>query len=193
MKHNFRKGRTFAGMILVAGLAAVLAGCISPGDNSAPMRSGATASAFPRVEGINLQGQKIDVPNQLRGNPTLVIVAYEREQQSVIDGWLPALEELEKRRSGFRFYELPVIYETNIVNRFWITNGMRSGIENTTARYRTITLYTDREQFNEMVGISNMSTIHLLVLNANKEIVWRTSGGYSADKFIALQGVIAGM
>ncbi|MEO0794269.1 MAG: hypothetical protein AAFX93_03850 [Verrucomicrobiota bacterium] len=175
------------GLLLVSG------GCISPGNNSAPVATGASSNAFPGVEGINLLGQIIQIPNQLMGQPVVVIIAFKREQQEVINPWLPPLEELERNTPRFRFYELPVIYEVSMMERFWINNGMRSGIPGETSRSRTITVYTDREKFMQLTGISSADNIHLFVLNANKEIVYRETGAFTPEKFTALSGVVKGM
>lgn len=173
-------------------LLALLGGCISAGSNTAVTAS-PNAAVFPTVTGVNLHGDEVTLPGQLVGNPSLVIVAFEREQQDIINPWLPHFDELETELPNFHYYELPVINERTASERMFINNGMRMGIPADAARARTITIYTDRERFIDAAGIPSMDTIYLFVLSQNGEILYRTTGAYDEDKFQALEGVIKGL
>lgn len=186
--------RAIPNTILTLALAslAMLSGCISAGDNS-PVAASSNSSAFPTVKGVNLNGETVEAPAQLIGSPALAIVAFEHAQQEIINPWLPHLNELEASLPGFHYYELPVINERTASERLMITNGMRMGITGEDARARTITIFTNQEQFIQAAGIPNMGAIYLFVLGQNGEILYRTSGPYDEDKFTALKGVIQGL
>lgn len=171
---------------------ALLAGCISAGNNTT-VTMNPNSAVFPTVEGVNLHGDTVKVPAEMVGRPALAIIAFEHAQQQIINPWLPRFDELEKEMPGFRYYELPVISERTAAQRLMINNGMRMGITGDAARARTITIFTDREQFTQATGIPSMDTIYLFVLNQNSEIVYRTTGPYDEDKFQALKAVIEGM
>ena len=82
---------------------------------------------FPDVEGRNLAGEVVELPAQLDKAHTLIIVAYKRWHQNLVDTWLPRLEVIEDARDDLAVLELPTIAKMNFVSKWWRYHGMRSG------------------------------------------------------------------
>ena len=137
---------------------------------------------FPNVEGSNLNGQKFRLPQDLEGRVNIVLVAFQREQQADIDTWLTALDSLLKDHSDLNYYELPTISRMNPVIRWFITRGMRGGIDDPGARHRTITLFIDKKPFREALNIPHEDTIYILLVDPQGHVLWRTEGVYSDNK-----------
>jgi hypothetical protein len=100
------------------------------------------------------------------------------------------MEPLLAQHPELRFYEVPTIYESSTLSRLWINNGMRAGITDEVARRRTVTIYVDREQFNAALSIPDTRDIHLLLLNAEGEIIWRSTGAANDQKLADLSRVL---
>jgi hypothetical protein len=173
--------------VLVGVLGALtLTGCIPAGINSPVQSSGATGVAFPDVVGIDLEGDQVSLPGGFAGRRNLVAVAFERDQQAVVDTWITAVEPLLARDRDLRLYEVPTIYESSALFRLWINNGMRAGIPDPAARRRTVTVYLDRKRFTAALAIPDTRDVHLLLLEADGRIVWRTTGPADDEKLAAL-------
>lgn len=67
----------------------------------------------------------------------------------------------------------------NPVYRWFINQGMRSGIADKTARSVTITLYLDKSEFKKALQIDSEETITVLLLDTEHSIIWRTTGRLS--------------
>jgi len=145
---------------------------------------------FPRITGINLNGRSIAVPHDLEGDPRIVVVAFEQAQQRDVDTWLTALSPDLAAAPTLKLYELPVIYTGSAAFRFWVNNGMRSGITDETARNRTVTVYTDREKFFAELGVKRES-ITTFVLGASGEIRWRADGPAAPETLSSLRRILA--
>lgn len=87
-----------------------------------------------------------------------------------MDTWIDVAEEWMLLHKDLRFYEVPLIYKVNAPYRFWINNGMRSGISESVARERTITVYTDREAFLSMMNMK-VEKISILLLDDGGKIL----------------------
>jgi len=157
-----------------------LSGCIGAGPLSNVVSRG--NSKFPAVKGTNLQGTEIDVPAGLKGNRRLVAVAFLQKQQEDVNTWVAHLDELRINNPELSFYEIPMIYKGNALFRFWLNNGMRSGIPNEQTRRTTITVYTDVESFLKEVGAPDNQQIQVFLLDEQGTILGRTAGAHSADK-----------
>jgi len=174
--------------VLLALISAHLTGCIGPGANTTMTPQ--SADSFPVVSGINLNGRTIEIPRELEGGRRVVIVAFEQRQQAEVDTWIKGLEEDLRANSDLKLYELPVIYEGSAAFRFWVNNGMRSGITDETARNRTITVYTDREKFYAALGV-RQDTITTFLIDTAGKIVWRADGASTPEALASLRSAIA--
>ena len=114
---------------------------------------------FPTVTGSNLERRSFTLPDDLEGEVNLVILAFWRDHQSLVDTWMPLARRLQTRHSGLVAYELPVIESRSRVSQWFIDSGMRSGIRDRTTREHTITLYIDKAEFLATLEIEDDSTI----------------------------------
>jgi hypothetical protein len=144
---------------------------------------------FPKVSGINLDGKKQELPSAFKNKFNLVIVAFKREQQSEVDTWIKAAEPILKENSNLSFYEIPLIYELSAFKRMWVNNGMRFGIPDEIARARTITVYTNREEFFKITAMKEDS-IYALLINDSGKILWRVDSTADEKKIAELRKIL---
>lgn len=168
--------------------AALMSGCIGAGVNS-PLEPQGT-NRFPKVTGINLNGQSVEIPSDLPGHPRIVVTAFEQAQQADVDTWLNALSPDLAAAPTLRIFELPVIYTGTAAFRFWVNNGMRSGVTAPDARERTITVYTEREAFFRELQVRQES-ISTFLLDRTGTIRWRADGPATEELLQSLRGAIA--
>ena len=104
---------------------------------------------FPVHTFSNLAKQKKKIPQQLDGDYKLMIVAFQRNHQQLVDTWFAAGDSLErsynKPGKQFKYYEIPTIYKMGFLGRSFLNMGMRSGVKAQSARERTFTIYIDGE------------------------------------------------
>lgn len=137
---------------------------------------------FPKVSGSNLLGDEIHLPKELVADFNVLIVAFQRWHQSVVDSWVPFLESLVERYPDIDYYELPTIRRMNWLYRTMLDRGMRAGIPSEETRRRTITLYIDKESFKNELAIPNERDVHLFLVKPEGEIIWRASGEFTEEK-----------
>ena len=137
---------------------------------------------FPQVAGEDLLGNEILVPTQLREEFNVLIVAFQRWHQRLVNTWVPFLKEVVEKYPNTEFYELPTIREMNRLYRFFINSGMRSGIPSEETRGRTITLYIDKESFDNALGIRDEEDIYVYLVKRSGQILWQGKGQYTEEK-----------
>ena len=164
-----------------------LSGCIGSGSNSEIRFTDDTR--FPSMTGIDLNGQDRQIPKTFSGEYNIIAIGFEREHQKQINTWIPEADAIMATRDDVKFYEVPLIYELNAIWRTWINNGMRSGIQNEIARERTITVYTDREQFTSKMDM-DLNNIYVLLLDREGNILCRTKGALTPQKLKSLKNQI---
>lgn len=147
---------------------------------------------FPEVAFENLNGEKIVVPGGLKGERNVLLLGFVQAHQTAIDTWLKVLPELTGPHPEYAYYELPVISRTNPMMRWFINNGMRSGIPDKGQRARTITLYLDKGPFKKALGIEREDVIVVLVVDRAGKVWWRAEGPAEAGNVSSLQRFVNG-
>ena len=137
---------------------------------------------FPTVSGFNLERRELEFPRDFAGELNLLFVPFLQRQQLTVNTWIPFAQELEGAFPGMVYYELPTIDEMPMLSRTFINEGMRAGIPDPKARQRTVTLYIDTREFMRVTGIPGKEDVHILLVDRQGNILWRTTGDFSTMK-----------
>jgi hypothetical protein len=146
---------------------------------------------FPVISGQDLLRRSVVLPSGLEGQYNIVLVAFQRWHQGLIDSWLLPISKLEERYPGLRHYEVPVLPRMNLFSRTFINEGMRAGIPDPTVRAATVTLYVDRDAFMRRLELPGDHTIYTMLLDSQGNVLWRSSGVYSPQVGESLEAMLA--
>ena len=137
---------------------------------------------FPKVSGKDLNGNPHTIPDTLEGKLNLLVVAFQQWHVRPIETWIPFLQKLVAEHPNIQFYELPTLRKFNFISQRLIDGGMRSGIRSKEMRARTITLYIDKAEFDQVLAIPTEDTIYLFLVDCDGNILWRDAGGFTEEK-----------
>lgn len=135
---------------------------------------------FPAIQARSLTRETYSLPGDFEGRQNVAVVAFRREQQRLVDTWLPFLLELESEHDDVRVYEIPTLSQRWTPARRFIDGGMTAGIADTDARARTLTSYTDTGAVQRALGLADGSTICTLLTGRDGTITWSATGAFSA-------------
>jgi hypothetical protein len=151
----------------------------------------ATGMRFPEVTGRNLEGRQLNLPADFGAARTIVLVAFRQRQQREVDSWMPELTALRAAHRGLQVYEIPTLSSGWTPLRGWIDGGMARGIKDQQVREATVTLYIRKGPFKDALGITSEDAIHLLLLDAEGRVTFRTTGPANAAGVTALRSALA--
>lgn len=149
----------------------------------------ALTQQFPTLESKDLNERTVNLPQDFAADRSLLFVAFEQEQQTDVNTWLPFAEKLEQNGQA-KFYELPVLPSALSLVGGFIQNGMRSGIPSQTTRAKTITLYTNVSRFRANLGLGRTNQIYAVVINRTGQVLAVESGAYSEAKAQRLRAAL---
>ena len=148
----------------------------------------ASTNTFPQVTGRNLLGKDVSFPDAFAGaKHNVVIIAFTRKQQPLVDTWLPELASLSATNKDVKYLELPTIKKMNRLLRWTIYKGMRSDIQDAGARSRTVTLHIDKGPFKAQLGVKTEEDIYIYLLDERGRVKWQAKGTFSEAKMLALK------
>lgn len=145
---------------------------------------------FPTVSGFNLDRQEVEFPRDFEGDLNLLFVPFLQAQQAIVNTWIPFAQELEASFPRLAYYELPTIEEFSTLSRTLLNEGMRAGIPDPKARQRTITLYINLGKFMQATEIPGKEEVHILLVDRQGKILWRTTGNLDQEKGDSLVKII---
>ena len=131
---------------------------------------------FPSIQGGSLDGKVWQLPKDLLGAPSLLLLGYEQESQFDIDRWLIALD---MKKVKVKLYEIPTIkawIPRMISGR--INEGMRSGIPKQLWG-AVITVYKDGERLQKLTGNVHPRNARIILLDAQGQICFFSDEGFS--------------
>ncbi|CAB4623533.1 unannotated protein [freshwater metagenome] len=133
---------------------------------------------FPDIAARDLQGRDLRLPAGFAGARNVVIIAFQRNHQSLVDSWVPWLEEQAAADTGLSFYELPTIGRIWAPARRFIDGGMAAAIREPVILQRTLTIYGDVTRLTRPLGIDDRSTISVMLVDAVGAVRWQGSGAF---------------
>jgi hypothetical protein len=140
--------------------------------------TGALAQVLPPIKARNLNKELVSWPQGLPAERTILIIAFERKHQTLVDGWVTGMRL--KAPGAPAWFEVPIINNPGGMARWFIDNGMRGGIPNKADRARVVTVYGNKAALMASMKIADASAVHVLVVERSGRIVARESGGYSS-------------
>lgn len=136
---------------------------------------------FPALEARNLQGVDVAIPDAFDGQRNVVIVAFQRNHQDLVDSWVPWLDLRAATDAGLRFYEVPTIGRLWAPMRPFIDGGMAAAIREPAILQRTLTVYGDVNRLTRPLGIEDRSTISVFLVDRGGAVRWRGTGRFDPD------------
>lgn len=158
-------------ILFIALLLALTAGCSATYTNQALV-----GKSFPAVTGESLEKNMVRIPNDFKGDFTLLLIGYKQNSQFDIDRWLIGLDMTNTKVD---VYEIPTI--AGLFPRMFSTfidNGMRKGIPKALWK-GVITVYEDGEKIQKFTGNQNPNNARVLLLNKNADILYFYDEGFS--------------
>ncbi len=161
--------------LLVSCLSAILS-LLALGCTTTIPRKDQTGKIFPSVSGTALDDKTWQLPEDLKGQNTLLLIGYKQESQFDIDRWLIGIDQVGVNAPTF---EIPTI-------RGWVPRliadeidaGMRDGIPKELWKI-VITVYKDADKIVDFTGNENPSNARVIVLNEGGEVLAMHDQGFS--------------
>jgi hypothetical protein len=127
---------------------------------------------IPPMTAADLNGKALQLPRDMSGDPSVWVVAFDREHQSQVDRLFGLLDAAKPSMPSLQYWEVPVIENPGAIGRWFIDNGMRSGIPKKETRAKVVTLYVeDRAKWLKQVGIAGPEQTYAVLVGPSGQIV----------------------
>lgn len=145
---------------------------------------------FPRVVTETLAGSPLVLPDSLDADRAIVIFAFRRHAQVIVDSWLTPLRFHLGERTDVKVYEIPVLSGGWRMVSGFIDGGMRSGIP--AHRHDTVaTYYGDVHRFRTALNMHDLDSAYAFLISGDGSVLWRASGWATKRSLQEVESLIA--
>ena len=154
------------------------------------------AQTIPDFNGETADNKNIKIPVDLLGKYSLLCFASSQKAETDLESWLEPVYQKFIAKTGLmddmydlNIYFIPVLTGTNISFAASIKKKFK---ENTTEELRDHILFCT-QRGKEIINVLEMQKSdvpYFLLLDKNAKIIYRTSGGFTDEKFDAIDDLI---
>jgi hypothetical protein len=144
------------------------------------------AVVLPTVTAYALDRAKVTLPTDFAAPLNLLILSFQRDQQSVVEGWIPVLPPGDKAQT----WVLPISARESGLYRWWLNASLRGNLPPSLPRKYWVPLYVNKPQFLHSVQVSSEKDVVLLLTDKTGHVLWRTAGPVDDSKKAALSNFL---
>lgn len=146
--------------------------------------SGWCAGAFPTIEGENLLGQKIALPQAAAGHTTVVVIGFTHASQSQTKAWSARLTP------EMSTYSLAVLQDVPRLVRGMAVAGIKSGVPQA-QRERFLLVYRGEKELKDAAGFDRPNDAYLVLLDPDGIVRWHFHGELTDGSLAELKSQVA--
>lgn len=139
----------------------------------------AYAQSIPMMKGETLDETEVVYPKDFGGQPIVMLMLFDQDQQDQLDGWAAAASDLPE---GISMIEVALIGKVNKMVQYFIKGGMRDNIEDDAKRMaRMMPYFGDAEKVKKRMKLKDISQVHAFLLSSSGKVLWQASGDYDGQ------------
>lgn len=147
------------------------------------------AQEIPVISGVTINNVKINLPVDLKGKFSLLCFASSSKAENDLQSWLDPVYQKFIAKTGImddmydvNIFFIPVLTGTN----FTFAGSMKKKFkENTQEDMQSHVIFCNEEGKNILAALEmeKSEAPHIFLLNKECKIIYRTTGGYTEEKF----------
>jgi hypothetical protein len=148
--------------------------------------SAVCAETLPRIEGENLAGKKIVLPDAAAGHRAILVIGFSHASQSQTKAWADRLDREFPGTGMVTVYPVAVLESVPRLVRGMASHGIKSGTPKE-QRDRFLLLYHQEAELKTASAFSAADDAYLLLLDGHGAIRWRFHGPVTDSAVAELQ------
>ncbi len=150
---------------------------------------GQSTSALPRIEGENLAGKDVVLPDASAGEVAVLIFGFSKASKNPTNAWATKLYDDLGNRSGFEIYQLPVLEDVPRFIRGMVISSMKKGVAQN-RRDHFIPIVRGGDELKKLVNYREPDDAYLVLIDRSGMIVQQEHGQYDSASYSRFRGEI---
>jgi len=190
-----RNRRLWVSMIVLAvcitGLVLIWSAPITSSVQTTCLTREAQCLQLPTISGSNLAGQTQTFPAAFAQPYQLVVMPFDREQQTRVLDFVPLFQELSASRPDLGYYSLAALPDLSVPIRLLVTGGMNAVVSDPAVREAAYIFYLEnRPAFLQALNLTDTESIRVYLFDQAGNVLWQASGDFTPEMAEAIRAAI---
>ena len=150
------------------------------------LTSAVCAETLPQIEGENLMGRKIVLPEAAAGHRAILVIGFSHASQGQTKAWAERLDREFPNPSMVTVYPLAVLEAVPRLIRGMVSHGIKSDTPKE-QRDRFLLVYHQEAELKTAAGFTAPDDAYILLLDASGVIRWRFHGPVTDSSVAGIQ------
>ena len=129
----------------------------------------ARAEQFPRIEGENLLGKKVALPDATNGHAAVIVIGFTHGSQNQTKAWTASVQ------NEVPVYSIAVLEDAPRLVRGMAVRGMKGGVPED-KRGHFLVIYQNEKELKQAAGFDRPDDAYVFLLDKDGTIHWRFHG-----------------
>jgi hypothetical protein len=144
---------------------------------------------FPRLPSRDTNGQKAVLPDDFEGEQTLLLISFDRRQQSLVGSWRGFAKELTETYDHFEYYELLVLGGRSGMMPPLSGGGMSPGSARSRPHENALVTRVNKTALQRRLGLLGEGNIYALLIE-DGDVVRQAAGVPTPETADALETLL---
>jgi hypothetical protein len=144
------------------------------------------AETLPRIQGENLLGKPVVLPDAAAGHAAVLIMGFSHASQGETKVWSERLDHDFAGNSGVTVYPMAILEQVPRLVRGMASHGIKSGAPKE-QRERFLLVYHNEAELKQAAGYSAPDDAYVLLVDGSGNIRWRYHGSITDAAVTQLQ------
>jgi hypothetical protein len=137
-----------------------------------------TAVQIPPVHGTTLSGDKVDLPDALKGKVGVLVVGFSHESRDNVAAWGKRIAGDYKGSAGVLYYEMPMLESVPGMLRGFVTKKIAEAVPDA-GKSRFVPVADHEKDWKKITGYKGGDDAYLVVVDSMGMVRWKLQGAAS--------------
>lgn len=146
---------------------------------------------LPTITGSNLAGQTQTFPAAFTKPYQLVVMPFDREQQTRVLDFVPLFQELSASRPDLGYYSMAALTDLAAPIRLLVSGGMNAVVSDPVVRDAAYIFYLeDQPAFLQALDLPDTESIRVYIFDQEGSVLWQASGDFTPALAESIRGAV---
>lgn len=149
---------------------------------------------LPSITGANLNGDTTTFPSGFTHPYQLVIMPFDRDQQTRVLDFVPLFQELSASRPDLGYYSLAALPDLPGPIRLLVSGGMTAVVTDPAVKQAAYIFYlSDQAAFLQALGLEDTSAMRVYLFDQAGNVLWQASGDFTPELADEIREAVGGL
>lgn len=137
-----------------------------------------TPAQMPPIHGTALNGEKVDLPEGLKGKVAVMVLGFSHDSRDNVAAWGKRLAGVYKGSASVLYFEMPMLESVPGIIRGFVTKKIGESVPDTEKGHFVPVLEHEKD-WKKLTGYKSGDDAYMVVVDSTGAVRWKLQGAAS--------------